>query len=264
MAVGKVGRRNRSTFLSQQKGDKTMQPGALLYEGKAKKLFFTEDPQILRVRYKDSATAFNGLKKATLEGKGKLNNQISSLFFQYLHQHGVPNHFIERISELEQFVKRVSIIPLEVVVRNRVAGTLRKRIGLPEGTILKQPIVEMYFKSDELGDPLITEDHIAVLEIATPAQLREMRKIALQVNRLVGRLMERQGIILVDFKLEFGLDSENRVILADEISPDTCRFWDAQTLEKLDKDRFRHDLGNVLEAYQEIVERLEANKHVES
>jgi phosphoribosylaminoimidazole-succinocarboxamide synthase len=241
-----------------------MKPGELLYEGKAKRLYFDEDPNVLRVEYKDSATAFNGRKKATIAGKGKMNNRISALFFRFLTEQGIPNHFMEEISPLEQLVRKVNIVPLEVVVRNRVAGTLKKRIGLPEGTILKRPIVEFYYKSDELGDPLVTEEHIAVLELATSEQLQEMKAIALKVNDLVGKLMLEQGILLIDFKLEFGIDADGQLLLADEISPDTCRFWDANTLEKLDKDRFREDLGNVLEAYQNIYARLEGKNHVES
>ncbi|WP_044641107.1 phosphoribosylaminoimidazolesuccinocarboxamide synthase [Risungbinella massiliensis] len=239
-----------------------MKPGELLYEGKAKRLYFTEDPNVLRVKYKDSATAFNGQKKATIAGKGEMNNRISALFFRFLKEAGVPNHFIDKISDLEQLVQKVTIVPLEVVVRNRVAGTLQKRTGLAEGTVLKQPIVEFYYKSDELGDPLFTEDHIRAMELATPVQLQEMREIGLRVNEVVGKLMLEQGIILVDFKLEFGLDSEGKLLLADEVSPDTCRFWDADTLEKLDKDRFRQDLGNVMGAYQEIYNRLEGKSHV--
>ncbi|SFJ45416.1 phosphoribosylaminoimidazolesuccinocarboxamide synthase [Thermoflavimicrobium dichotomicum] len=228
----------------------------LLYEGKAKQLFQTEDPNILRVKYKDDATAFNGEKKARLTGKGELNNQIAAWFFQFLKDKGVPNHFIRMISPTEQLVKKVAIIPLEVVVRNIVAGSLAKRLGLEEGTSLRQPVVEFYYKNDDLGDPLINQDHIAVLELASEEQLHEMKTIALQVNELIRGQMDRLGITLVDFKLEFGIDAEGRVLLADEISPDTCRFWDQRTKERLDKDRFRRDLGQVIEAYEEILSRL--------
>ncbi|SFX67490.1 phosphoribosylaminoimidazole-succinocarboxamide synthase [Thermoactinomyces sp. DSM 45891] len=238
-----------------------MSTDSLLYEGKAKQLFPTDDPQVLRVVYKDSATAFNGEKKAELEGKGILNNQISKLFFDYLTKHGVEHHFIETISDYEQLVKRVSIIPLEVVVRNIAAGSLVKRVGLAEGTQLSRPVVEFYYKNDELGDPLMNQDHIAMLELATSDQVGHMRQIALQVNDILQLYLEEKGLVLVDFKLEFGVDPSGTLLLADEISPDTCRFWDNTTGEKLDKDRFRQDLGNVLEAYKEIYQRLGGASH---
>ena len=233
-----------------------MNRGELLYEGKAKKLFRTEDPDVVRVVYKDDATAFDGKKKGNLPGKGEMNNRISAFFFRYLAENGVDNHFVRRLSPTEQLVRRVEILPLEVVVRNRAAGSLAKRLGLEEGTSLPRPVVEFYYKNDELGDPLINEDHIAVLQLASPNQLEEMKKVALRVNGLLTELMEGRGVILVDFKLEFGLDRDGRILLADEISPDTCRFWDAGTEEKLDKDRFRRDLGDVVEAYREIWRRL--------
>ncbi|PRX38987.1 phosphoribosylaminoimidazole-succinocarboxamide synthase [Planifilum fimeticola] len=233
-----------------------MNRGELLYEGKAKKLFRTEDPDVVRVVYKDDATAFDGKKKGNLPGKGEMNNRISAFFFRYLAKNGVDNHFVRRLSPTEQLVRKVKILPLEVVVRNRAAGSLAKRLGLEEGTPLPRPVVEFYYKNDELGDPLINEDHIAVLRLATPDQLEEMKNIALRVNGLLMELMEGRGVILVDFKLEFGLDRDGRLLLADEISPDTCRFWDAGTEEKLDKDRFRRDLGDVVEAYREIWRRL--------
>ncbi|TCS92781.1 phosphoribosylaminoimidazolesuccinocarboxamide synthase [Hazenella coriacea] len=239
-----------------------MKEEAMLYEGKAKQLFHTDDPQVLRVQYKDSATAFNGEKRATLAGKGEMNNRISAIFFRYLEENGVANHFIKTLSPLEQLVRKVKIIPLEVVVRNRVAGSLAKRIGIAEGTKLKHPIVEFYYKDDALGDPLLNEDHIAVMDLATPEQVEEMKQIGLQVNDLLQLLMSKLQIILVDFKIEFGLDEEGKLLLADEISPDTCRFWDEDTGEKLDKDRFRRDLGNVVEAYEEIFSRLGGQKHV--
>lgn len=239
-----------------------MRAGDMLYEGKAKQLFLTEDPGVVRVKYKDTATAFNGEKKAVLEGKGQMNNRISTFFFRYLKEHGIPNHFIEAISPMEQLVRKVDIIPLEVVVRNIAAGTLSKRIGLPEGTDLRHPVVEFYYKDDALGDPLINEDHISVLQLATEEQLKKMREIALKVNDLLKKLMAQEQILLVDFKLEFGVDAEGTLLLADEISPDTCRFWDAKTGEKLDKDRFRRDLGQVVEAYQEIWTRLGGKKDV--
>lgn len=236
--------------------------GELVYEGKAKKLFTTKDPDVLLVQYKDAATAFNGEKKEIIEGKGALNNKITSYFFELLADHQVPSHFLERLSTLEQLVKRVTIIPLEVVVRNVTAGSFAKRLGLEEGKPLPFPIVEFYYKDDSLGDPLILEDHIYALEITSKEVLLQMKEQALQINQILYRHMEQRGIRLVDFKLEFGLDKDGKVLLADEISPDTCRFWDLESGDKLDKDRFRRDLGNVLEAYQEIDNRLGGQKNV--
>jgi phosphoribosylaminoimidazole-succinocarboxamide synthase len=234
-----------------------MKPGDLLYEGKAKQLFVTEDPAVVRVKYKDAATAFNGEKKAVLAGKGELNNRISAYFFRYLGERGIPHHFVKILSPLEQLVKRVEIIPLEVVVRNVAAGSLAKRLGLQEGMPFTRPVVEYYYKNDELGDPLVNRDHILMLGLASEAELEEMRRLALRVNEALLEKMAEVSVQLVDFKLEFGRDENGRVLLADEISPDTCRFWDAASGEKLDKDRFRRDLGNVVEAYREIWRRLE-------
>ena len=228
----------------------------LVYEGKAKRLYETEDPDVLRVEYKDSATAFNGVKKAEIEGKGQLNNEISSLIFKRLAEKGVKSHFIRKISEREQLVRRVEIIPLEVVVRNVVAGSLAKRLGLEEGTPAGQPIVEFYYKKDELGDPLITEDHVRLLGIASSEDLQFLRKQALAVNESLKALFAEIGVRLVDFKLEFGRGRDGAILLADEISPDTCRLWDRATNEKLDKDVFRRDLGSLTEVYQEILNRL--------
>ncbi|MGG3678119.1 phosphoribosylaminoimidazolesuccinocarboxamide synthase [Heyndrickxia faecalis] len=228
----------------------------LVYEGKAKRLYETEDPDVLRVKYKDSATAFNGVKKAEIEGKGQLNNEISSLIFKRLAEKGVKSHFIRKISEREQLVRRVEIIPLEVVVRNVVAGSLAKRLGLEEGTPAGQPVVEFYYKKDELGDPLITEDHVRLLGIASSEDLQFLRKQALAVNESLKALFAEIGVRLVDFKLEFGRGRDGAILLADEISPDTCRLWDRATNEKLDKDVFRRDLGSLTEVYQEILNRL--------
>ncbi|AWP38414.1 MULTISPECIES: phosphoribosylaminoimidazolesuccinocarboxamide synthase [Heyndrickxia] len=228
----------------------------LVYEGKAKRLYETEDPDVLRVEYKDSATAFNGVKKAEIEGKGQLNNEISSLIFKRLAEKGVKSHFIRKISEREQLVRRVEIIPLEVVVRNVVAGSLAKRLGLEEGTPVGQPVVEFYYKKDELGDPLITEDHVRLLGIASSEDLQFLRKQALAVNESLKALFAEIGVRLVDFKLEFGRGRDGAILLADEISPDTCRLWDRATNEKLDKDVFRRDLGSLTEVYQEILNRL--------
>ena len=231
-------------------------PEELLYEGKAKKLFITEDPQILRVEYKDDATAFNGKKFDRLKDKGRLNNAITVFFFEHLETKDIPSHFVRKISETEQLVRRVKIIPLEVVVRNVAAGSLSKRIGWEEGKELPHPIVEFYYKDDELGDPLLAEEHIRLLELASEAQIEELKKRGLAVNEALKSLMLSKGIQLIDFKLEFGLDQKGEILLADEISPDTCRFWDIESGKILDKDRFRRDLGGVTEAYLEIHQRL--------
>ncbi|MCH2299681.1 MAG: phosphoribosylaminoimidazolesuccinocarboxamide synthase [SAR324 cluster bacterium] len=231
-------------------------PEELLYEGKAKKLFITEDPQILRVEYKDDATAFNGKKFDRLKDKGRLNNAITVFFFEHLDTKDIPSHFVRKISETEQLVRRVKIIPLEVVVRNVAAGSLSKRIGWEEGKELPHPIVEFYYKDDDLGDPLLAEEHIRLLELASEAQIEELKKRGLAVNEALESLMLSKGIRLIDFKLEFGLDQKGEILLADEISPDTCRFWDIESGKILDKDRFRRDLGGVTEAYLEIHQRL--------
>ena len=231
-------------------------PEELLYEGKAKKLFITEDPQILRVEYKDVATAFNGKKFDRLKDKGRLNNAITVFFFEHLETKDIPSHFVRKISETEQLVRRVKIIPLEVVVRNVAAGSLSKRIGWEEGKELPHPIVEFYYKDDDLGDPLLAEEHIRLLELASEAQIEELKKRGLAVNEALKSLMLSKGIRLIDFKLEFGLDQKGEILLADEISPDTCRFWDIESGKILDKDRFRRDLGGVTEAYLEIHQRL--------
>lgn len=234
----------------------TMQP---IYEGKAKQIFATPDENVYLVKYKNSATAFNGEKKAEIEGKGALNNQITSLIFQQLATQGIASHFIEQLSPTEQLVQKVSIIPLEVVVRNVVAGSLAKRLGIEEGTTLQVPVVEFYYKDDALGDPLVTEDHIHILGVASAAQLTELRAKALEINQYLVPLFAQIGVRLVDFKLEFGVDSDGNILLADEISPDTCRLWDAKSNAKLDKDLFRRDLGNLTDAYQEILNRLRGN-----
>ena len=236
--------------------------GELLYEGKAKLIYATENPEIVLVQYKDSATAFNGEKFATIEGKGQLNNQITSLLFQELRASGIDSHFVEQISKNEQLVKRVSIIPLEVVVRNVAAGSFSKRVGMEEGIRLKRPIVEFYYKDDALGDPLITEDHIDILGLASEADVAVLKEKALQINKKLTGLFASAGIKLVDFKLEFGKDSEGQILLADEISPDTCRLWDEVSNAKLDKDVFRRGLGSLTEAYKKILEKLEGLQNV--
>ncbi|PTX50625.1 phosphoribosylaminoimidazole-succinocarboxamide synthase [Melghirimyces profundicolus] len=228
----------------------------LLYEGKAKKIFRTEDPERVRVEYKDDATAYNGGKKGFITGKGELNNRISAFFFDYLGKRGIRHHFLSLLSSTEQLVKRVTILPVEVVVRNRAAGSMAKRLGLEEGLSFPRPVVEFYYKDDRLGDPLINEDHIALLELATRKQVMDMRETALKVNQQLVGLMAEKGVDLVDFKLEFGVDGRGDLLVADEISPDTCRFWDRVTGKKLDKDRFRRDLGEVEDAYREIWNRL--------
>ena len=232
-----------------------MQKLEQLYEGKAKKIYRTEDPDVVWIEYKDDATAFNGLKKGTIANKGVLNNKISAVFFELLEQKGIATHFVKLINDREMLVKNVQIIPVEVVVRNIAAGSLAKRLGLEEGTPLKRPVVELYYKDDALGDPLINYYHALAIEIATREQMDLMEEMGLKVNAILQEYLKDKKVILVDFKLEFGL-FHNQVILADEISPDTCRFWDADTKEKLDKDRFRRDLGNVEDAYEEILRRL--------
>ncbi|WP_042478741.1 phosphoribosylaminoimidazolesuccinocarboxamide synthase [Bacillus ndiopicus] len=233
-----------------------MNKGQLLYEGKAKRLYATEDTNILFVEYKDSATAFNGEKKEEIAGKGILNNRITTLIFEKLQEHGIASHFIKRLSDNEQLVKKVDIIPIEVVVRNIAAGSLAKRLGFEEGRPLTRPIVEFYYKDDALGDPFITTEHIDVLGIATAQQVQALYDNALQVNKVLQPLFEEVGVQLIDFKLEFGLDEAGEVLLADEISPDTCRLWDAKTKRKLDKDVFRRDLGNLTEVYEIILKKL--------
>ena len=233
-----------------------MEKGQLLYEGKAKRLYATDEQDILWVEYKDSATAFNGEKKAEIAGKGMLNNKITSLIFEKLQEAGIASHFVKQLSGHEQLVRQVAIIPVEVVTRNIVAGSMAKRLGLEEGTVLKRPIVEFYYKDDELGDPIITEDHIEMLELASTEEIQELREKALTVNEVLIGFFKEVGVDLVDFKIEFGRDNEGRILLADEISPDTCRLWDAKTKQKLDKDVFRRDLGNLTEAYELILAKL--------
>jgi phosphoribosylaminoimidazole-succinocarboxamide synthase len=232
-----------------------MQKKELVYEGKAKKVFRTGNPDYYWVEYKDDATAFNGLKKGTIANKGELNNRISAYFFRLLAENGIDSHFVEEKSDREMVVKALQIIPVEVVVRNIAAGSLAKRLGLEEGTILPHTVVEYYYKSDELGDPLINDDHIRALSLATPEQMARIREIALKVNDVLRSHLAERELDLIDFKLEFGLH-KGELLLGDEISPDTCRFWDKNTREKLDKDRFRRDLGNVEEAYREVYRRL--------
>ncbi|WP_216830195.1 phosphoribosylaminoimidazolesuccinocarboxamide synthase [Alkalihalobacterium elongatum] len=233
-----------------------MEKRGMLYEGKAKRIFETDEQDILWIEYKDEATAFNGEKKDTIIGKGRLNNEITSIIFERLREKGIENHWVKRLSETEQLVKRVTIIPLEVVVRNIIAGSLSKRLGMDEGTVMDTPIVEFYYKNDDLGDPLVTADHIQVLNIATPEQLEAMREKGLQVYEVLKEVFATINIRLVDFKLEFGMTNDGELLLADEVSPDTCRLWDKDTNQKFDKDVYRRNLGNLQDGYQEILNRL--------
>jgi len=226
-----------------------------IYEGKAKKVFNTDDPDIVLVDYKDDATAFNGLKKGTIVGKGVVNNRVSNHMFRMLEEKGIPTHYIEQISERETLVKKVQIVQVEVIVRNIAAGSLSKRLGLAEGTKMPVTVLEYCYKSDELGDPMINETHIAALGLATKEEMQKIADYSLKINDIMTGYLKQFGIELIDFKLEFGR-FHGQIILADEISPDTCRFWDSKTGEKLDKDRFRRDLGQVEDAYQEILKRL--------
>ena len=229
-----------------------------LYEGKAKKVFKTDDPELLIVDYKDDATAFNGLKKGTIAGKGVINNQMSNRLMAKLEKSGVPTHFVRELSERETLVKKVSIVPLEFIIRNIAAGSFSKRYGVPEGVVFEQPTIEFSYKNDELGDPLLNSYHALALKLATPAEIETIKDYSFRVNDFLKAFWKECGVTLVDFKLEFGRLSDGTIVLADEISPDTSRLWDAKTGEKLDKDRCRRDMGGVEEAYAEISRRLEA------
>ncbi len=227
----------------------------MLYEGKAKKVFKTDNEKLYIVEYKDDATAFNGEKKGTIVGKGVVNNKMSAALFQMLEKEGIPTHQVELINDRESLVKAVKILPLEVIVRNVAAGSLANRLGIEEGTVMKKTVLEFSYKNDELGDPMINDYHIAAMEYATEEQLNVVKKYALKVNEILQKFFLEINIKLIDFKLEFGL-YDGQVILADEISPDTCRLWDAETNKKLDKDRFRRDMGGVEEVYQEVLQRI--------
>jgi phosphoribosylaminoimidazole-succinocarboxamide synthase len=231
-----------------------------LYEGKAKILYSTDDPQVLLADFKDDATAFNAQKRGSIIGKGKINCSISSQLFKQLEEYGIKTHFIDSPSPNQMRVKSVKIVPLEVVVRNIAAGSLCQQTGLAVGTVLKQPLVEFYYKNDQLGDPLLTRDRLLLLELATAEQVDAITNLALQINEFLSDFWQQCGITLVDFKLEFGLDSQQQILLADEISPDTCRLWNTAEADPnrrvMDKDRFRRDLGNVEDAYQEVLQRV--------
>ena len=233
-----------------------MEKRAQLYEGKAKKVFSTDDPELLIVDYKDDATAFNGEKKGTILGKGVINNRMSNFLMQLLEKDGVPTHFVKELSERETLVKKVTIVPLEVIVRNIAAGSFSKRFGVEEGTPLKQPSLEFSYKNDDLGDPLINEYHVLALGVATREDMDTIAKYAFHINDFLKKYFLGLDVELVDFKLEFGKTSDGTIVLADEISPDTCRFWDVHTHEKLDKDRFRRNMGGEAEAYREMMRRL--------
>ena len=227
-----------------------------LYEGKAKKVFATDDPNLVIVSYKDDATAFNGLKKGTIVGKGVVNNKVTNHLMQLLEQEGVPTHFVEELSERDTVVKHVSIVPLEVIIRNISAGSFAKRFGVEEGIVFDEPTIEFSYKNDDLGDPLMNAYHARALKLATAEEIETIKSMAFKVNEVLKAFFKAVNVDLVDFKLEFGRLNDGTIVLADEISPDTCRFWDSTTHEKLDKDRFRRDLGNVEDAYSEMMRRI--------
>ena len=236
----------------------TMEKTTQLYEGKAKKVYATEDPALVIVSYKDDATAFNGLKKGTIAGKGVINNKMSNMLMQMLEKHGVATHFVEELSDRDTVVKKVSIVPLEVIIRNISAGSFAKRYGVEEGIVFAEPTIEFSYKNDDLGDPLINSYHALALGLATKEEIETIKNMAFTINRVLKEYFAKLNVTLVDFKLEFGRLPDGTIVLADEISPDTCRFWDSTTGEKLDKDRFRRDLGGVEDAYQEMMRRLTA------
>jgi len=233
-----------------------MEKRAQMYEGKAKRVYATDDATMVIVSYKDDATAFNGLKKGTIEGKGVINNKMSNFLMQILEKEGVKTHFVEELSDRETLVKKVSIVPLEVIIRNISAGSFAKRYGVEEGIAFDEPTIEFSYKNDDLGDPLLNEYHALALKLATKAEIEQIKSMAFKVNATLKEYFKKLNVTLVDFKLEFGKTAEGEIVLADEISPDTCRFWDSTTGEKLDKDRFRRDLGGVEGAYQEMMRRL--------
>ena len=228
----------------------------LLYEGKAKQLFECENNDEIYVHYKNSATAFNGEKKEEFEKKGQLNNTITAFIFEYLEKNGIKTHFIKKLNETDQLCKHVSIIPLEVITRNIVAGSMAKKYGLEEGLHLKKPVFELSYKNDELNDPLINDDHTIALEIVTEEELKEIKEKTRKINELLKQFFYKANLILVDFKIEFGKTKDGEIVLADEISPDTCRLWDVDTMDKLDKDRFRRNIGSIIDAYEEVLRRI--------
>ena len=233
-----------------------MQKMEQIYEGKAKKVFATDDPTLCIVSYKDDATAFNGKKKGTIEGKGVVNNRMSNFMFQLLEKNGIPTHFVKELNDRETLVKKVTIVPLEVIMRNKAAGSMAKRLGLKEGTELLCPVLEFSYKCDELDDPMVNDSHILAAGFATKEDLDTISSMSRKINEIMCEFFASVGVELIDFKLEFGRTTDGQIVLADEISPDTCRFWDIHTHEKLDKDRFRRDLGGVEEAYAEMMKRI--------
>jgi len=236
-----------------------MEKTTQLYEGKAKKVYATDDPNYCIVSYKDDATAFNGLKKGTILGKGVINNRVTNYLMKLLEKNGIPTHYVEELNDRETVVKKVKIVPLEVIVRNIAAGSLAKRLGLPEGTKLGSTVLEYCYKDDALGDPMVNEYHILAMKWATKEELGLIAEYSFKVNRVLSDYLKSANIELIDFKLEFGKTADGTIVLADEISPDTCRFWDADTNEKLDKDRFRRDMGGVEDAYNEMMKRVFGN-----
>lgn len=233
-----------------------MEKKEMLYEGKAKRVFTTDDPNVLMVEYKDDATAFNGLKKGSISGKGAINNRVTNFMMMLLEKKGVPTHFVEELSERQTLVKKVDILPLEVIIRNISAGSFAKRYGVKEGIVFSKPTIEFSYKNDDLGDPLINSYHVLALNLATKEEIDVVKEMAFKVNEVMMAFFKKINVDLVDFKLEFGRLDDGSIVLADEISPDTCRFWDSRTHEKLDKDRFRRDMGNVEGAYQEMMKRI--------
>lgn len=236
-----------------------MEKKVKLYEGKAKKVYSTEHESYCIVSYKDDATAFNGLKKGKILGKGSINNRVTNHLMKLLEENDIPTHYVQELNSTDTVVKKVDIVPLEVIVRNISAGSLSKRLGIPEGEKMKKTVLEYCYKNDDLGDPMINEYHIFAMEFVTKEELDLIAKYSLKINDILTQYLKKSDIELIDFKLEFGKDKQGNIILADEISPDTCRFWDTKTKEKLDKDRFRQDLGNISEAYEEILKRLIIN-----
>ncbi len=233
-----------------------MEKKEMLYEGKAKRVYATDQPEVLLVSYKDDATAFNGLKKGTISGKGAINNRVTNYMMQQLEKEGIPTHFVEELSDRDTLVKKVTIVPLEVIIRNISAGSFAKRYGVDEGIVFSEPTIEFSYKNDDLGDPLINDYHALALGLATKEEIETIKSMAFKTNEVMKKFFKNLNVDLVDFKLEFGRLSDGTIVLADEISPDTCRFWDSDTHEKLDKDRFRRDLGNVEDAYQEMMKRI--------
>ena len=254
---GKPKKQKKAKKQNLQKIEQTMKHLEMLYEGKAKQVFLTDDPDMILIHYKDAATAFNNIKKATIENKGVLNNRISTLIFEYLNKQGIKTHYVKTLNDRDQLCRRVRVIPLEVIVRNVIAGSMAQRLGIEEGTKPSNVIFDICYKNDELGDPLINDHHAVALGVVTYDELKQIYAMTARINEVLKELFAKMNINLIDFKIEFGRTSDGEIVLADEVSPDTCRLWDMATNEKLDKDRFRRDLGKVREAYEEILARLQ-------